>query len=240
MPGDLKIAFDFWDSDHTISLCVVEEGVDWHSEVLRDLDLPQVLERIPAFVEEARAKWATDPKYQVYKKPRAPRKSKETTAAAPAATVEESPPAPEDTDQPAPPPEGTEAPEAGGLPLLTSETADAPLDPEATHFVYTLPEEGVTQVATPIPEAEPPPAAQNGGEGKWVYKVYRKDGEVLFLSGGQEPPQEGWTSSSYSNTHDALRDLGVTQEEIDKHKYWHRHDRLPSSHRRRIGKVSAP
>lgn len=231
MPGDLKVAVDFRDSDHTISLCAVEEGFDMHSEVLRDLDLPQVLERIPAFVEEARAKWATEPNFPTYKKPRASRKTAGKAAApekpadppaadgAPGGTLEESK-------------STTTTVTAGDLPLLAAESTD----PEPK-----LPEEGETMTTTQ-PEAETPdtqdgngaetpaaqngngaeaPAAQNGGGGgKWVYKV---------LLDGKE--------HSFEHPHAALLALGVTQEDIDKHKYWHRHDRLPKNYQEQIQKI---
>lgn len=245
MPGNLKVAFDFDDKEGTVMVTVAEDecdpaykvlqkgtqilsleedGRDW---VLQSMDLPQILEVIPVFLAKARTKWETEPRYMKYAKPRAPR-AKKGEATNP------------------PPAEEAAAQSTGELPLLAqpSESGD-----EAT--AESPDPEGVAQAveasaeAPPAPQASeepaPAPSPSSNGSAKWVYKVYRREGEIMLLSGGHPPEDaedDSWTCSTYSSTHDALRDLGVTQEEIDKHKYWHRWDRLPFSHQRRIEKVA--
>lgn len=284
MPGNLRLAFDFDDKEHTVMLTVAEDdcdpaykvlqegtqilsmeedGRDW---VLQSMDLPQILEVIPVFLAKARTKWETEPRYAKYAKPRAPRATKKGEKQEPVASSAEeaaspaepvAPPAEEAT----PPAEGEAPVDSGELPLLgqASESGDWPGGYEgeapAEEPTAESPDPvGVAQAveasaeAPPAPQASEEPAAEvpapspsSNGSGKWVYKVYHREGEIMLLSGGHPPEDaedDSWTCSTYSSTHDALRDLGVTQEEIDKHKYWHRWDRLPFSHQRRIEKVA--
>jgi hypothetical protein len=42
--------------------------------------------------------------------------------------------------------------------------------------------------------------------------------------------RDGEAEVEFDTVHGALQALGVTQAEIDQHKYWHRHDRLPKVH----------
>ena len=85
---------------------------------------------------------------------------------------------------------------------MTTETA--PPDPEEAQ------EEARQASEAPVDEAAPtaPAAAANGGS--WRYYV------------GEQGP--------FETVHAALLAHGVTQEEIDSHKYWHRHDRLPKGY----------
>ena len=53
---------------------------------------------------------------------------------------------------------------------------------------------------------------------------------VYYLKDGSGP---------FQTVHQALLALGVTQQEIDKHKWWHRHDRLPKQHADAIEKRKA-
>ena len=50
------------------------------------------------------------------------------------------------------------------------------------------------------------------GRGGWVY---------YLVSNCQGP---------FETVHEALRAYGVAQDEIDTHKFWHRHDRLPKKY----------
>ena len=43
----------------------------------------------------------------------------------------------------------------------------------------------------------------------------------------------------FDTVHEALRALGVSQEEIDNHKRWHRHDRLPKKFIEKKPKLAA-
>lgn len=249
MPGNLRIAFDFDDKEHTVMLTVAEDDCDPAYEVLSSLDLPQTLEKIPDFVQAARTKWETEPRYVKYAKPKAPRAKKaEATKAPPAekAAAQSTPPAEgeasleeaesrtrlEEAESEARLEEAEEEARpvaAGELPLLgqPSESGD-----EAT--AESPDPEGVAQAveasaeAPPAPQASEEPAAEvpapspsSNGSGKGKYKVVGQ-GTTLFDS-----------------VHDALRALGVTQADIDHHKYWHRLDRLPKKYHDQIEKVAA-
>ena len=56
------------------------------------------------------------------------------------------------------------------------------------------------------------PAADYHGRGGWVY---------YLVSNGQGP---------FETVHEARRAYGVAQDEIDTHKFWHRHDPLPKKY----------
>lgn len=181
------------------------------------------LARLPEFCEKAEAEWAVNQRNPEYKPPgKSPRASKGTPvvdspgepAATAAPTVTE-PPAEElplldqkseeemtmTTDQ-TPPVDPEETPETtDGTPETPESTPETPEAPQEAPETPEAPQE------TPEPpEAAQPAVATNGG-GSWRYYV------------GEQGP--------FETLHSALLAHGVSQGEIDSHKYWHRHDRLP-------------
>ena len=160
--------------------------------------------------------------------------------------------------EPQEPQEDTQEPQDGDQePQTAQETAEPPADPEeaaqqaeaatenAHPWVTTEPVAGpalssvdqATAVEAPAePETSETPAepetpetpapaatADAGNGGAWRYYV---DGVNTNAEG-------------YATVHEALLTLGVTQADIDAHKYWHRHDRLPKVHADRIRKEHA-
>ena len=253
--GNLKVAFEFDDKGGEVMLTVAEDDCDPAYEVLSGLDLPQTLEKIPDFVQAARTKWETEPRYAKHAKPRAPRAKKAEATAAPAeeaaspaapvaSPAEETAAPPHDRPEDDPVhgnlaeaeayvykvPAEAQPVDSGELPLLgqPSESGAWPggYEGEAPAVSAESPDqEGVAQAveasaeAPPAPAAEVPAPSSNGGKGKYT---------VVGLG-----------TTQYDSVHDALLALGVTQEDIDNHKYWHRLDRLPKKHQDRIEKVTA-
>ncbi len=76
-------------------------------------------------------------------------------------------------------------------------------------------------IATPAEEAQAQPQAA-------VPQARTKGGKAFVVAGVRHP-----------TVHAALLALGVPQQEIDAHKYWHRHDRLPKKHADAITVVDA-
>ena len=172
------------------------------------------LARLPEFCEKAEAEWAVNPRNPEYKPPvKSPRASK-------GAPLVDSPGEPSATA-----PTVTEPP-AAELPLLDQkseeettmttdqhpvddpeETPETPETPEGTpETPESTPETPEIPPGAETPEAAQPSVATNGG-GSWRYYV------------GEQGP--------FETLHSALLAHGVSQGEIDSHKYWHRHDRLP-------------
>ena len=163
------------------------------------------LARLPEFCEQAEIEWREHPRNPEYKPPaKSPRASK-------GAAVVDSPGEPSAT-----------APPVEELPLLnqnseeemTMATDQDPVDDQTAETPEGTPETRETtsetaetpQETTEPPEVAQPSAAANGG-GAWRYYV------------GEEGP--------FETVHAALLAHGISQGEIDSHKYWHRHDRLP-------------
>lgn len=254
MPGNLKVTLDFEDTEGAVRLWAAEDGCDPRFKVLRTTELADVVDAIGPFVEESRTSWAEEPRYAAYQKPRQSRSKK--AAATPAEAPAETPaaaPAGATTTAELPLLAGGEAqPPQEELPLLAGPAATEE-EGEVTSMVSTpeRPEdEEQSAVATqPEPDDEdedddnggdngdgPEDGDSDGGDqepvaqteatakasrgAKYVYKV---------VIDGQE--------QQFDHTHDALRALGVSQADIDAHKYWHRHDRLPKEHKERIEQV---
>jgi hypothetical protein len=76
---------------------------------------------------------------------------------------------------------------------------------------------GVTEETAVNGPPEAPEAPETPAEPVQAAQAAPKSGAWVYIVKGV----------SHSTVHDALRALGETQEEIDKHQYWHRHDRLP-------------
>lgn len=226
MSGNLKLVIDVSDTEQKVTVQGIEDGCDPKVQIYRDLDLPQALERVPPLVIQWQEGWAEQPRNPDYKKPRAPRKPAATTQAAPDPAPEvtttadlpllaDSPETPAETQEEKEPemssekPEEQSGPEPGQLPHLQMEREPDENGAPASPEPEPVPE------PEPEPEPAPTPAVTSSNVGK-----YTVDGK-----------------GSFETVHDALRAMGVTDEDIGNHKYWHRVDRLPKAHAERISKV---
>lgn len=188
-------------------------------------DLEEALREVPAIVAAAEEKWANSPQNPKYKKPKEKAKPKPKAAAPPEAVTDSAEPTPQ--------------PAAAELSLLSGEQpSEIPcsqcdykalnqidLDGHVEHSHpktedplqgATQEEEGSVPTFNTVPQAEAEAkvaAAPAQKPAAWVYFV-------------KTNPRQG----PFDTVHEALRALGVSQADIDAHKYWHRLDRLPKKH----------
>ena len=78
------------------------------------------------------------------------------------------------------------------------------------------------------PPRPPTPSSADSRPGRWQYTVIAKRQPGTMLPGQPRAvPLPCSPEGPFATVHEALLAIGVPQAEIDAHKYWHRHDRLP-------------
>ena len=213
-----------------------EEGCLWAPEA--SVRWAKAMANLPHFIRVAEDEWEINPLNPAYKAPTKARTTK--TPAAPAAV------APDAATEEEEPPHGVarlhpvEEQSAEELPLLnqgeeeitmTTETNPVPgADPEQEEpqgapeaptddtqppvDPQQAPSATVAQDAAEAPDGAPPATdGQGSTRGSWRY--YVRDGEAEV---------------SFDTVYAALLAHGVSQEDIESHKYWHRYDRLPKKY----------
>ena len=207
--------------------------------------LAEALKEVPAIVAAAEAKWAVSPTNPKYKKPKAkpepkskpkPKARKEDTGAVQPEAEATPGKVPEVTDAEPTPDEA-----AADLPLLSGE--ESPPEIQCSHCDYQAlnqvdldghvghshPEEtedplqGATQEEDSVPTFNTVPQAEAEAKVAAAAAAPRNTGGWSYFV--KEP-----RSGPYDTVHEALRAMGVSQADIDGHKWWHRLDRLPKKH----------
>lgn len=104
---------------------------------------------------------------------------------------------------------------------LTKEEPEAPIAAVDEAIPPPLPPEEPVQplpLTEAVPSVQTDPPAQEATEAPMSRRPRQREGWLYYIKKDSAGP--------FKTVHEVLLALGISQAEIDKHKYWHRHDRL--------------